>query len=241
VTHNPIAGVRVPRRGRTERFYFSLEEVRKILAGAREPERTIYWLAAETGMRAGELAGLCWADVGLEGLTVRVVQSVWRGKTQTPKTASAVRTFALSRQLANHLGAFRTSWRPNSDDLVFATRHGTPVDMNLLVKRRLHPLLGELGIRVPRRVGLHAFRHTNSSLTDRLQVPLKVRQQRLGHSDPRLTLGVCTHVASEDDARVAAKLGELLGPERILDSVGPGAPKEKASSDLAIGQGQWVQ
>jgi hypothetical protein len=36
-------------------------------------------------------------------------------------------------------------------------------------------------------------------------------------------------------------LGELLGPERILDSVGPGAPKEKASSDLAIGQGQWVQ
>ena len=47
---------------------------------------------------------------------------------------------------------------------------------------------------------------------DRLGVPLKVRQQRLGHSDPRLTLGVYTHVASEDDARIAGQLGRILHP-----------------------------
>lgn len=241
VSHNAIAGVRVPRRGRVERFFFSLEEVRKILAGAREPERTIYWLAAETGMRAGELAGLRWADVDLETLMVRVVQSAWRGTLQLPKTACAVRTFALSRQLASHLQTFKTSWRLNSGDLLFATRNGKPADMNLLVKRKLHPLLTALGIRVPAGTGLHAFRHTNSSLMDRLQVPLKVRQERLGHSDPRLTLGVYTHVTSEDDVRVASKLGELLGPAEILDSVGPSAQKELASPDREIGQGQWVQ
>ena len=44
----------------------------------------------------------------------------------------------------------------------------------------------------------------------RLCAPLKVRQQRLGHSDPRLTLNVHTQVASEDDERVAAQLGELV-------------------------------
>jgi integrase len=38
---------------------------------------------------------------------------------------------------------------------------------------------------------------------DRLGVPLNVRQQRLGHSDPSLTLGVYTHVANEDDVRFA--------------------------------------
>ena len=47
---------------------------------------------------------------------------------------------------------------------------------------------------------------------DRLGVPLKVRQQRLGHSDPRLTLGVYTHVASEDDAKIAGQLGRILHP-----------------------------
>jgi hypothetical protein len=45
---------------------------------------------------------------------------------------------------------------------------------------------------------------------DRLRVPLKVRQERLAHSDPRLTLGVYTHVASEHDERIAAQLDELL-------------------------------
>jgi len=43
-----------------------------------------------------------------------------------------------------------------------------------------------------------------------LRALLKVRQQRLGHSDPRLTLNVYTQVASEDDERVAAQLGELV-------------------------------
>ncbi len=47
---------------------------------------------------------------------------------------------------------------------------------------------------------------------DRLGTPLKVRQQRLGHSDPRLTLSVYTHVAREDEQRVAAQLGKILCP-----------------------------
>ena len=43
-----------------------------------------------------------------------------------------------------------------------------------------------------------------------LRALLKVRQQRLGHSDLRLTLNVYTQIASEDDERVAAQLGELV-------------------------------
>jgi len=44
----------------------------------------------------------------------------------------------------------------------------------------------------------------------RLCAPLKVRQQRLGHSDLRLTLNVYTQIASEDDELVAAQLGDLV-------------------------------
>jgi integrase len=77
------------------------------------------------------------------------------------------------------------------------------------VKRKLYPLLDALGIE---RGGLHAFRHANSTLLDRLGVPVKVRQERLGHSDPALTLGVYTHVASEDDSRSAEQLDGILHP-----------------------------
>src|SRR6202521_2590669 len=110
---------------------FILDHFNSASSRIRGSSASAYWLAAETGMRAGELAGLRWADVDLEGLMVRVVQSAWRGKLQQPKTACAVRTFALSRQIASHLQTFKTSWRLNSGDLLFATRNGRPADMNL--------------------------------------------------------------------------------------------------------------
>ena len=158
-------------------------------------------------MRAGELCGLRIEDLDLQRGLVLVRQSAWRGKIQTPKTENSVRTFALSPQLVEHLEGHLKTWRPNDGRLLFATKNGTPWDANLLVKRKLHRLLAALGIQ---RCGLNAFGHTNSSLMDRLSAPLKARQQRLGHSDPRLTLNVYTHVASEDDARVDAQLGELM-------------------------------
>jgi len=37
------------------------------------------------------------------------------------------------------------------------------------------------------------FRRANASMMDELAVPMKVRQQRLGHSYPRLTMDVYTH------------------------------------------------
>ena len=79
-----------------------------------------------------------------------------------------MRCFALSSGLLAHLGEYIKSMRPNEKDLLFATRNGTPWDANLLVKRKLYPLLDALGIE---RGGLHAFRHylpflTMSSDTD---------------------------------------------------------------------------
>ncbi len=118
--------------------------------------------------------------------------------------ASSERSNAISPNLAAHLRSFLESWRPNGKRLLFATRNGTPWDANLLVKRKLYPLLDRLEIE---RAGLHAFRHASATLLDSVHAPFKVRQQRLGHSDVRMTLDVYTHALGEDDLRVAAQLG----------------------------------
>ncbi len=148
-------------------------------------------------------------DLDLEQGYVFVRQSAWQRKLQTPKSLNAVRRFALSPQLVAHLKSeyLPDRWRSNKNGLLFPSRRGTPLDHDNLVKRYLYPLLDQLGIP---RCGLHTSRHGNGSLVDRLGTPIKVRQQRLGHSDPRLTLGTYTHAVSEDDQRVAAQLGELL-------------------------------
>jgi integrase len=78
------------------------------------------------------------------------------------------------------------------------------------MRSKLHPLLNSLGIQ---RCGLHAFRHTNSSLMDRLNAPMKTRQERLGHAPGSdITMSVYTHAVSEDDRRIALQLGEILCP-----------------------------
>lgn len=209
VAHDALDGVVLPKRLKPRRFFFTQEEVKGILRAAEEPYRTFYWLAAELGVRAGEICGLRLEDLDLELGLVHVRQSAWRGKLQGPKTENATRSFAVSPNLVEHLRRFISQWRPNTSGLLFASRNGTPWDQNLLVKRKLHPLLEKLGIP---RAGLHAFRHYNASEMDRLNVPLKLRQQRLGHSDAAMTLGVYSHVAKEDDIRIAAQLGEILDP-----------------------------
>ena len=71
-------------------------------------------------------------------------------------------------------------------------------------------MLEKLGIRVPKGNGFHVFRHANATMMDRFGTPLKVLQERLGHSDPRITQAIYTHVASEDSRRVAALLGDAV-------------------------------
>jgi hypothetical protein len=45
---------------------------------------------------------------------------------------------------------------------------------------------------------------------DEPSVPMKVGQQRLGHSDPRSTMNTYTHMANADDERITEQLGEML-------------------------------
>ncbi len=208
VAHDAMEGVVMPKPSKPRPFFFTLEEAQKVIAGAQEPYRTFYWLAAETGMRAGELCGLQVGDVDLEAGVVFIRQSAWQGRLQSPKTGGAVRSFSLSPDLVEHLRSYLSRWRPNPLQLLFATRNGTPWEPKK-PRSVLHHLLAQLRIQ---RGGLHAFRHGNETLMDRLGVPLAVRQQRLGHTDARTTLEVYTHSVGEDHRRVAAKLGRILNP-----------------------------
>jgi integrase len=210
VTDSPFDGLVLPKVGKQARFFFTVDEIQRIINTANGSLKTFYWLAAETGMRAGELCGLRIEDLDLETCVVNVRQTVWRGKVQSPKTVNSIRQFAISPKLAAHLRTFLTSWRPNPLHLLFATGNGTPWDQNLIVKRKLRPLLDSLKIQ---RCGLHAFRHTNGSLMDRLNAPMKVRQERLGHAPgSNITMAVYTHSVSADDRQLAEQLGNILCP-----------------------------
>lgn len=203
---NPFDGLVLPRIGLQEERFLTLEEMRKIIGSAPEPYRTFYWVLAETGIRAGEVCGLPTRNLLLDLPAIKVNQKVWRGEIETVKSVKGNRLCEISPQLAEHLRAFLQTWRPNRLDLLFATRNGTPWDADVVRKRKLYPLLETLKIE---QCGFHAFRHGNESVMDRENVPMLIRQNRMGHSDARTTMRY-THVVSEDGRRFAESMGRML-------------------------------
>lgn len=212
VTGDPFEGVKLPRRTHAAQRAFSLNEIAQILNATSGPLKLFLWLAAETGLRAGELCGLCWEDMHLAEQLVQVRQSVWRGKFGTPKTKTGVRHVGVSEALVAALRRYQCGWRPNKAGLLFAAKTGAPWDANLLVTRKLGPLLDSLSIV---RGGLHAFRHANASFMNTLNVDVKTRQARLGHATSAMTLDVYTHAEPAADRSAAEQLGAMISKQQI--------------------------
>jgi integrase len=214
VAHDVMKGVVLPRTKRRWRFFASQQQIQRIVGAAEEPYRTFYGLAAETGLRPGELCGLTADDLDLERGMLQVHQSAWRGKLGAPKTMDSIRVVELSPQACAHLRNFLASWKPNDRRLLFATSNGTPWDQNMVLKRKVKPLLRALGIRVPHGDGLYILRHGNATLMSSFGAPQNLRQQRLGHAaGSPVTESVYTHVISDDGTRVAAQLGSVVWPK----------------------------
>jgi integrase len=161
--------------------YFTESELRAIVSAATGQHRILFALLAGTGMRSGEAAGLHVGDVDLDHGVVFVRRAVWMGREQTPKTESAVRVididFGLVEMLRDYIGRRTTGY-------LFATRRETPLVMDDVVKRVLHPLLTRLGIP---RGGLHSFRHGRVTILRRRGVSEDLVRAWVGHTTSRTT------------------------------------------------------
>jgi len=102
---------------------FTSAEVAAILATATGQHGVLFTLAAETGMRAGELYGLRVEDVDFARNIVKVRRSMWEGKAQTPKTSNSYRAIDVqpyvTEMLLKHLAG-------RTEGLVFLSPHSAP-------------------------------------------------------------------------------------------------------------------
>ncbi len=201
--------------------FFSAEEARQIIAAAEEPFKTMFAVAAMTGIRAGELLGLQVDDLDFARRLVTIRRSVWRGQIQLPKSRASEAPVPIPEFLATTLRDYLKTWKPNPQQLLFINRRGRPFSANKVVQKKLWPILDAL--KIPR-CGLHAFRHTHTSLLLEAGAPPTVAQAQLRHSDPRITLGIYGHVIGDSQRKAVEKVAECLRPI---------APKTQPD-------GQWV-
>ncbi|MCL6472540.1 MAG: site-specific integrase [Firmicutes bacterium] len=185
-----------------------------------------YVLAVTTGLRRGELLGLCWDCVDLEQGTITVKRQLLKLKQgivleETTKSKSGRRNIILTDDAIRELKEYRKrqlqeklllgeAYQDNG--LVFCKEDGTPLQPEEFTKR-FQRWLEKAGLS---RVRLHDLRHTHATLLLKAGVPAKIVQERLGHSSITMTLDLYSHVTPEMQKLAAATLNGLLSKEKGL-------------------------
>lgn len=225
LTRNPADQADPPRASTGEMQVWTPQQLGAFIDHVRDDRLFAAWLlAGTTGMRRGELLGLRWSDVDLDGglVNVRQIRTVARYQvlTLTPKTDKGTRAVALDGQTVAELRAYRLaqveerlrfgSGYKNAEDLVFTHADGSPIHPERF-SAWFKQHCAKSGLPTVR---LHDVRHSYVTALLAQGVPLKVVSQRVGHASPMVTIAIYQHVQPGDD-RAAATAGAraILGVE----------------------------
>jgi len=212
IARSPIRNRHKPTVDRHEKPIWSPAQLLNILSSAPTGLRAFFDCVALTGTRLGEVLGLKWKHVDLEGRILRIEQSLWRGQLVSPKTAASTRDILLGSALGETLRIHReNSSFLGPDDFVFCKKDGSPLDPDVLRKDALYPILDRLGI--PRKKGasgFHTFRHSAASIVNDQTGNLKLAQKFLGHSTIKMTADIYTHTSAEAEREAALALERAI-------------------------------
>jgi integrase len=204
-------------RGRVKAW--SARELRTFLEHVADDRLFALWrLAATTGMRRGELLGLTWRYLDLDGASVRVEQQLvpTRGGASfgPPKTERSYRTIKLDPETVDVLKRHREAQQLErafaadayeDQDLVFCRELGAPIHPQSLsydfsrITRAAK--LGE--------ITLHGLRHTHATHLLTQAVPLHVVAARIGDR-PEIVLKTYAHLLPTSDEEAANRAASLI-------------------------------
>lgn len=200
--------------------------IMRALEAMHPRQHAVIVTAIFTGLRASELRGLRWVDVDFEKREIHVRQRADRyndiGK---PKSHSGERAVPIPPMALNVLRRWKLVCPKSDLGLVFATTKGTVVQHTDIVNRGLIPACVAAGVTNPvldeagkpkigedgqplvaaKYTGLHALRHffaswcANRKADGGLELPIKVVQERMGHSSIMMTADRYSHLFPRGD------------------------------------------
>lgn len=212
----------LPKSYPIEREPWTAAEVRRFLAATRDDELAALWrLAAATGMRRGELAGISWRTIDLEEGSLRVVQALTtiRGVPVfgPPKSKKGRRPIGLDegtvRILRRHRAAqnenrvrLGAAWRGGDHELVFTQADGAAWHPDT-ISDRFRAICRENDLRPIR---LHDIRHGAVSLAAADGEDVLTVSRRLGHHSTSYTLDQYGHLFDSSNKAAGRRMGRLL-------------------------------
>ncbi|ADG99365.1 integrase family protein [Segniliparus rotundus DSM 44985] len=223
LARNPAQLVgRVPNeaKGAAERAH-TVEEMRAVLAAAKDGRDRHIWHLAYHGLRRGEISGLTWGDVDFEAQEVAVRSSrvCVGGKVieqDSLKSRSSKRTLkgtpvlmaelraAKARQAAERLAHGEDY---NDGGWVACDERGNPYRPDTLTRKfaKLQKRAGTKNV-----IRLHDARHTCATIMHYQGVPAASVCAWLGHANPAITMRIYTHPSAGAIEQVAESYGRVV-------------------------------
>jgi integrase len=199
------------------------DEIKRLIPHLSDKYRPLLLTAIFTGLRASELRGLRWEDVDLPHAKLHVRQRADRfNKIDKPKSESSERTVPLMPMVVNTLREWKLRC-PKGDgklEYVFPTATGEIEYHSNILQRGLEP--AQVAAKIvdgngKPKYALHALRHfyaswcINRAKDGGLELPLKMVQERMGHSTLAMTADRYGHLfPSGDDGAELAKAEKLF-------------------------------
>lgn len=174
--------------------------------------RAAVLIAAWSGLRRGEIAGLHREDVDLAAGTVRVRRSraeLLESKVaydKAPKSEAGKRTVSLPPHILPVLAEHLDTWA--GDERVFVGRTGEPMRGDAIRQAftRARTKVGMPDLR------FHDLRHTSQTLAASTGATLADLKKRLGHASNAAALRYM-HATGAQDTAIAAALSELANKD----------------------------
>jgi integrase len=178
--------------------------------------RPLVLTATFTGLRASELRGLRWVDVDLRRGEIHVRQRADRfNAIGRPKSEAGERTVPMPPMLIGTLREWKPVCPKGEFGLVFPSGAGAVESLSNILQRGLQPAMVAAGLTRhghAKYSGLHCLRHfyaswcINRRVDGGLELPLKVVQDRMGHSSIQITADRYGHLfpRGDDSAELAA-------------------------------------
>lgn len=217
---NPAKGIKIGKDEVSQHMdVYTNEEIRGLQKAVRGTDMELpVALLFDCVLRRGELLGLRYSDIDFDNNTI-TVQYTWvesnsdnKPVLKDCKTECSYRTMVVSDYTMRLLRKQRLKYMKNrlkygssfcNSDRVICKENGEPY----LPKSFTHKWINTLKKYGLRHIKLHGTRHSAISFLLSEGVPLHIVQQRAGHADPKITLGVYSHVA-KDRQTVAAETFE---------------------------------
>lgn len=189
---------------------------------------TLVWLVMTTGVRRGELCGLRFSRIDLDGEVINISRNWVNGKEKDTKTHQS-RRLALDSETVTLLRDHKKRVQQQverlgqvfTDDLFVFTSlntpdHRTPYSPNAVTQR-----YKDMSIRLKIKTHLHALRHYSATELLTAGIDLRTVAGRLGHGGGgATTLRVYAAWVAASDRKAAEILGSRMPKRRIQ----PGEP-----------------